>query len=112
MQLTPPRLSLPRDERKLVGRAVLRGTSVEDPGLAPFAVEYGQWWTRFMSWTIVYWGALACLLVVVELRSHRNLVWVPLAGDLLIVAFALFFRRRYARAVRTNLALISEPPNS
>lgn len=66
-----------------MSQAVLvKGIAVEDPRLAPDAIELARWFDRRISTGMILWGILTVFLVVAGLALHSTFLWVMAGGGI------------------------------
>ena len=81
---------------------------MKDPRLAPDAVDLAKASVRYVSFWAIAWLVLACGIAVVAATKHQGFFWTFFGFALLLVAALLLLRRRYARSLCANLALMSD----
>lgn len=85
---------------------MVRGCAVEDPRLAPNAVELARWFDRRITLAMVLWSIVTLFSGIAALVVHsRFLLLLAGCGLLLLLGMAVP-RRRYRRAIRGNERLI------
>jgi hypothetical protein len=110
------------DDQKRIRAALRRGTEVDDPALAPMAVEAAEHRLRGdegfaspgLQHVIATVEAILGLLLLVPAIAERDTVGLVISGGLLLTGGGHFLTRRFERgrlerAAAANRALAGEP---